>query len=126
MQKSDIITAINRFPNEIIEYELQTFQNQNDPNLTKIILFYENLKTKLNSLGQNECIMRLGQGSSILGITMFLNFSKNKKIINIYKELEVVYFNAPDQKSPGYGHQQSWISQTNRANAGCHFGLDRE
>ncbi len=102
LQKSDIIAAINRFSIEIIEYELQAFQIQNDLNLTEIIHFYENLKTQLNSLGQNECIMRLGQGSSILGITLFLNFKENKKIVNKYKGLEVIYFNAPDQKNPGY------------------------
>ncbi len=102
LQKIDIIGAINGFSEEIIEFELQIFREQSDPNMTEIVHFYENLKTQLKALGQDECIIRLGQGSSALGITLFLNFSENKQIINKYKGLEVIYFNAPDQKSPGY------------------------
>ncbi len=102
LHKIDIITAINDFSKDIIEYELQVFREQGDPNLAEIVNFYENLKTQLNSLGQDECIIRLGQGSSALGITLFLNFCENKKIINKYKGLEVIHFNAPDQKNPGY------------------------
>ena len=102
LQKIDIIAAINGFSKEIIDFELQVFQEQNDTNLTEIVQFYENLNTQLKSLGQDECIIRLGQGSSALGITLFLNFYDNKQIINKYKGLEVIYFNTRDQRNPGY------------------------
>ena len=102
LQKIDIITAINDFSKEIIEFELQVFREQGDPNLTEIVNFYENLKTQLKALGQNECIIRLGQGSSALGITLFLNFSENKQIINKYKGLEVIHFKTRDPRNPGY------------------------
>jgi len=102
LQKDEIIKAINSFSKRIIEHELGVFNNLQDPNLVGIIDFYKDLKSQLSSLKDNECMMRLGQGSSALGITLFLNFSDNKEIINKFKGLEVIRFNTQDRKSPGY------------------------
>ena len=102
LQKKDIIAAINNFSKRIVEHELRLFQKQNDSNLTESLNFYGDLKNQLNSIGEDECIMRLGQGSSALGMTLFLNFSDNNRIINKYKGLEVIHFNTPDRRNPGY------------------------
>lgn len=97
LTKENIINAINSFSKEIIDYELKEFNARNDSNLDHIIEFYKRLKAQLENLKDNECILRLGQGSGIIGITVFLNFRDNKQIIRKYKGLEIFHFNIPDK-----------------------------
>ncbi|MBD3214979.1 MAG: type III-A CRISPR-associated RAMP protein Csm5 [Candidatus Lokiarchaeota archaeon] len=102
LEKHTILNAINDFSREIISHELRTFTNQDDENLMGLIRFYKSLENELTSLNQNECILRVGQGSSILGITLFLTFQDNLEILRRYANLEVVAFDQPDRKNPGY------------------------
>lgn len=101
LKKENIINAINNLSNTIIEHELKEFNALGDPELNDIIQFYENLTNQMKSLEENECILRLGQGSSVLQITLFLNFKHNKQIVAKYKNLELVNFNAPDNRDRG-------------------------
>ncbi len=106
LSKDTIIDATNSFSKEIINYELKEFKSRNDSNLERIINFYEELEEQVNSLKDNECIMRLGQGSSVLGITLFLNFSDNTQVVSKYKGLEDLKrfnFNVPDRNDRSFG-----------------------
>ena len=103
LRRENLFEAINSFSKEIIYYELKEFIKQDDPNLSEIIEFYKNLNSKLEGLKHNECILRLGQGSSVLGITLFLNFKDNKSIVSKYKGLEMFHFSIPDRDNRAYG-----------------------
>lgn len=103
LRQENIIEAINSFSKDIINYELNVFIKQDDPNLSDIIEFYKNLNSQLEGLKHNECILRLGQGSSVLGITLFLNFQDNKSIVSKYKGLEIFHFSIPDRNNRAYG-----------------------
>ena len=102
LQKQSILEAINSFYREIINYELQTFKHQKDENLQKLIMFYKGLEDQINSLGKNECIIRIGQGSSILGITLFLIFKDDLEVLKRYSNFEIITFDQPDRKNPQY------------------------
>ncbi len=82
LQKENIISTLNEFSKELITYELSLFKKQNDANLTPIISYYEELRQKINTLNSNEAIIRLGQGSSILGITVLLNYPDSLDVKN--------------------------------------------
>lgn len=97
LTKENVIKAINSFSKEIIAYELKVFKDRKDSNLDSIIVLYEKLSTQLANLTDNECILRLGQGSSILGLTLFLNFKDNKQLVRKYKGLEIFHFNIQDR-----------------------------
>lgn len=103
LTSENIINAINSFSKEIITYELEELSARADSNLKNIIDFYKELKAQLENLNDNECIFRLGQGSSILGITLFLNFKDNKQIARKYKGLEMIRFNIPDRYNKRLG-----------------------
>lgn len=103
LNKEEIIKAINAFSKEIIDYELNVFKNQYNPHLSGIINFYEDLKNQIDALKDDDCILRLGQGSSVLGITLFLNFYHNRNVINKYKGLEIFNFNIPDRNNRNFG-----------------------
>lgn len=103
LTKENIIEAINSFCEEIINYELEEFINRKDSNLDNIVDYYKKLKAELTKLNDNECILRLGQGSSILGITLFLNFKDYKQIVRKYKGLEIFHFNIPDKYNKKFG-----------------------
>lgn len=103
LTREKILEAINSFSKEIINYELTKFKDRKDSNLEGIVNFYENLRRELGNLEDDECIMRLGQGSSILGLTMFLQYKENKQIIRKYKNLEIFHFNISDKFNRGYG-----------------------
>ena len=103
LTQDNIINAINAFSKEIIDYELKEIIDRIDPNLDDIIGFYKKLNNELTHLKDSECILRLGQGSSILGITLFLNFKDNKQIVRKYKGLEIFHFNIPDRYNKEYG-----------------------
>ncbi len=100
LRAENLIKAINSFSRTIIAYELRTFKEQHDFNLEELIKFYEDLQTKIISLSDNECVLRLGQGSSVLGITLFLNFSDNKEAVRKFKGLEIIRFDLPDRRNP--------------------------
>ncbi len=100
LRAENLIKAINSFSKTIIAYELRTFKEQYDFNLEELIKFYEDLQTKIISLSDNECVLRLGQGSSVLGITLFLNFSDNKEAVRKFKGLEIIRFDLPDRRNP--------------------------
>ena len=99
---SSLVEAVNEFSQKIITHELKTFQSQKDDNLSQIVSFYSSLDHQLKDLGKNECVLRLGQGSSVLAITLFLNFQDNKRIVQKYKNLETIRFNTPDQRNRGF------------------------
>ena len=94
---SSLMKAVNEFSQEIIAHELNTFQSQKDDNLSQIISFYTSLDQQIKNLGKNECILRIGQGSSVLAVTLFLNFQDNKRIVQKYRNLELVKFDIPDR-----------------------------
>ncbi len=98
----NLIEAINSFSEKIINYELEVFTKQDDSNLEGIITYYKELQNQLNSLNENECILRLGQGSSALGITLFLSFADNNQVVRKYKKLEIIRFDQPDNRNPGF------------------------
>ncbi len=100
LNAEDLIKAINNFSKTIIDYELRIFKEQRDSNLEGLITFYQNLQAQINSLSDNECILRLGQGSSVLGITLFLNFSDKKEVVRKFKGLEIIRFDLPDRRNP--------------------------
>lgn len=116
LTKNEILRAINVFSREIIDYELKVFENQNDPNLSEVINFYKDLKSQLDSLKKNECILRLGQGSSAIGISLFLNFQDNIQVVRKYKGLEIFTFNIPDRdnRSLGIARQGGFTILTDR------------
>lgn len=95
---SSLVEAVNEFSQKIITHEIKTFQSQKDDNLSQIISFYSSLDHQLNDLGKNECVLRLGQGSSVLAVTLFLNFQDNKRIVQKYRNLETIRFNTPDRR----------------------------
>jgi CRISPR-associated protein Csm5 len=104
LSKNTLIRAINSFSKTVIAYELNQFTSRKDSKLDPIIAFYTNLRDIVdNNLDEDECIIRLGQGSSILGITLFLNFRDNQEIINKYAGLEIFHFNVKDRNNPGFG-----------------------
>ncbi len=103
LTQGKIIGAVNAFSKEIIAYELQEFMEQKDPNLSEMINFYQDLTSELEGLENNECILRLGQGSSVFGITLFLNFKDNNSIVFKYKGLETFHFNIPDRDNRKFG-----------------------
>ncbi len=100
LHAENLIKAINSFSKTIIDYELRIFKEQQDSNLEGLIKFYESLQAQLISLNDNECILRLGQGSSVLGITLFLNFSERKEVVRKFKGLEIIRFDLPDRRNP--------------------------
>lgn len=100
--KENLIEAINSFSKKIIKYELEVFTKQNDSNLERIIKFYKELQNQINIMSENECILRLGQGSSALGITLFLNFIDNKEVVRKFKRLEIIRFDQPDRQNPRF------------------------
>ncbi len=100
--KEKLIEAINSFSKKIINYEIEVFTKQDDLNLEGIITYYKELQNQLNSLNENECILRLGQGSSALGITLFLSFTDNTQVVRKFKKLEIIRFDQPDQRNPGF------------------------
>lgn len=95
---SSLVEAVNEFSQKIITHELKTFQSQKDDNLSQIVSFYSSLDHQLKDLGKNECVLRLGQGSSVLAVTLFLNFQDNKRIVQKYRNLETIRFNTPDKR----------------------------
>lgn len=95
---SSLVEAVNEFSQKIITHELKTFQSQKDDKLSQIVSFYSSLDHQLKDLGKNECVLRLGQGSSVLAVTLFLNFQDNKRIVQKYRNLETIRFNTPDRK----------------------------
>jgi CRISPR-associated protein Csm5 len=99
---SNIIKAINDFSSEIIKHEIDTFQKLNDQNLENVIKFYQNLREISNQLKDDECIIRVGQGSSFLGITMFLIFKNNIEMLKKYMRLEIINFNTRDRYNENY------------------------
>jgi len=98
LNTSSLIEAINEFSKEIIAHELKTFQSQKDDKLSHIISFYSSLDQQLKNLGKNECILRLGQGSSVLAVTLFLIYQENKRIVQKYRKLEIVKFDILDRR----------------------------
>ncbi len=100
LHAENLIKAMNSFSKTIINHELRTFIKQQDTNLKEIITFYENLQAQINSLNDKECILRLGQGSSALGLTLFLNFSDKKEVVRKFKGLEIIRFDLPDRRNP--------------------------
>ena len=98
LNTSSLVEAVNEFSQKIITHELKTFQSQKDENLSQIISFYSSLDHQLKDLGKNECVLRLGQGSSVLAVTLFLNFQDNKRIVQKYRNLETIKFNTPDKR----------------------------
>jgi len=102
LSSENLIKAINSFSETIINYELRIFKEQKDSNLERVIKFYEDLRDELTRLNHGECILRLGQGSSALGITLFLNFSDNREIVRKFKGIEIIHFNQPDRKNSRY------------------------
>ncbi len=100
LSRENLINAVNSFSAAIIKYELKAFERQKDPNLGGIIKFYEDLRDELTRISHEKCIMRLGQGSSALGITLFLNFSDNKEMVRKFKKLEIINFNQADRRNP--------------------------
>ncbi|MBA7521900.1 hypothetical protein ES705_14012 [subsurface metagenome] len=102
LKKEAILEAINLFSREIIEQELQQFKGRDDENLTEIVRFYNGLTDQIESMKDNECILRLGQGSSFIAITMFLQFKDNFNWIKRLTNLEVYHFNAPDREDKRY------------------------
>ena len=102
LKKEAILNAINLFSREIIEQELQQFRERDDENLTEIVRFYESLTAQIESMKDNECILRLGQGSGFITITMFLQFKDNFNWIKRLTNLEVYHFNEPDRKDRRY------------------------
>lgn len=103
LTRENILEAVNSFSKEIINYELTGFKDKKDSNLDTVVDFYEKLHKELGNLEDDECIIRLGQGSSILGITMFLHFKDNKQVIRKYKGLEIFHFNIQDKFNRKYG-----------------------
>ena len=99
---NSLINAANEFSTAIVDYELVTLQSRNDPNLSNIVSFYRDLKEKLENLSNGECILRIGQGSSVLAITLFLNYKDNIEIVQKYKGIEIVEFNRPDTRNRGF------------------------
>jgi len=98
LNPSSLVEAVNEFSQKIITHELKTFQSQKDDNLSQIVSFYSSLDHQLKDLGKNECILRLGQGSSVLAVTLFLNFQDNKRIVQKYRNLETIRFNTIDKR----------------------------
>jgi len=102
LNASSLVEAVNDFSQRIITHELKTLQSQKDDNLSQIVSFYSSLDHQLKNLGKNECVLRLGQGSSVLAITLFLNFQDNKRIVQKYRNLETIRFNTPDRRNRGF------------------------
>ncbi len=102
LNASSLVEAVNDFSQRIITHELKTLQSQKDDNLSQIVSFYSSLDHQLKNLGKNECVLRLGQGSSVLAVTLFLNFQDNKRIVQKYRNLETIRFNTPDRRNRGF------------------------
>lgn len=102
LQKTEMINAINEFSKAMISYELEQLQNSNDSNLNSIITFYKEIDEKFEKLTQDECILRIGQGSSFIGITLFLLFKDDLDMMKRYSNLAVITFDIPDRKNRNF------------------------
>ncbi len=80
LTKENIFKACNDFSKEIIKYELEKLDKVDDRKLSKINEFYRKLEEKTKNLGQNECLLRVGQGSSSIATTMFLALKEDGEI----------------------------------------------
>lgn len=80
LTKENIVKACNDFSKDIIKYEIKKLSNVDDTKIVKIKEFYKNLEKEIENLQQNQCFLRIGQGSSSIATTMFLALKDNYEI----------------------------------------------
>ncbi|MBD3352570.1 MAG: type III-A CRISPR-associated RAMP protein Csm5 [Candidatus Lokiarchaeota archaeon] len=109
LNKENLIDAANEFTKRIIDFEIECFEYCDDSNLEGVLTFYKGLKNVSENLSSNECLLRLGQGSSFIGTTMFLIYWDDPQILLDFTRLIRVRFSEPDRKNPN-----SAIARTER------------
>ena len=72
LSKKALIESCNSFSKEIVSNEIQQLANNNDHKISSIKEFYKKLNLKLAKLKENECILRIGQGSGFTAMTVYL------------------------------------------------------
>jgi CRISPR-associated protein Csm5 len=99
LQKDRIIQAANNFSRDIIKFERSVFSQQANSHLERITTFYETLEDQLNNLDPSECILRLGQGSGFLAMTLFLTYHDIPEIrAHFRRNIEIFTFDNVDRR----------------------------